>query len=248
MKKKKEARKKRRRAVTHTKRKRAKKNIERVPTYIHNFDSLVEGGFEKNSTNLIVGGSGNGKSIFATQFLVGGMDKGEKALYVTFEEKKDAFYANMKEFGWNLEEYEKKDLFIFLEYTPGKVRTMLEEGGGAIESVILKNKISRVVIDSITSFALLFKDELSKREAALSLLLTLEEDAVAGKLGPQTLQFESDSIIMLYYEPRKKERERYLEILKMRGTKHSENVHRFTIEKKGIVIDKRPAAYPPYLR
>ncbi|MBX4196281.1 hypothetical protein KW805_01710 [Candidatus Pacearchaeota archaeon] len=229
--------------------------LGRVPTYIPNFDVLVQGGFEKNSTNLVVGGSGNGKSIFATQFLIGGMNKGEKALYVTFEEKKDQFYANMKEFGWDLVEYEKKELFTFLEYTPGKVQTMLEEGGGAIESIILKKKISRVVIDSITSFALLFEDELSKREAALSLfnmihkwnctsVLTLEEDPKAGKLGPQTLQFESDSIVILYYQLNRRERERYLEILKMRGTKHSKKIYKFGIDKRGIVIDRRPCANP----
>src|SRR3989344_3454257 len=81
-----------------------------------------------------------GKTIFATQFLVEAMKKGEKCLYVTFEEKKNQFYNNMKMFGWDLAEYEKKDLFTFLEYTPIKVKTMLEEGGGTIESVILKKK------------------------------------------------------------------------------------------------------------
>ena len=61
---------------------------EKITSGIPNFDKLVEGGFEVNSTNLIVGGSGSGKSIFATQFLIEGMKNGEKTLYVTFEEKK----------------------------------------------------------------------------------------------------------------------------------------------------------------
>jgi KaiC/GvpD/RAD55 family RecA-like ATPase len=52
----------------------------RVPTGIDNFDRLVEGGFEKNSTNLIVGDSGSGKTIFAVQFLIDGMKRGEKCL------------------------------------------------------------------------------------------------------------------------------------------------------------------------
>ena len=38
------------------------KKIERIATGIKNFDGFIEGGFEKNSTNLIVGGSGSGKS------------------------------------------------------------------------------------------------------------------------------------------------------------------------------------------
>lgn len=241
-----------------TKTKRPAKT-QRIPTYIPNFDNLIAGGFSEYSINLIVGGSGSGKSIFATQFLVEAMKRGEKCLYVTFEEKKEQFYKNMFEFGWNLEDYEKKGLFTFLEYTPIKVKTMLEEGGGAIESVILEKKISRIVIDSITSFDLLFENELEKREAALSLfnmiskwnctsLLTLEEEPIRnGKLASQTMEFESDSIIIFYYVRNKGKRERYLEVLKMRGTEHSNEIYKFDVSKSGISIDKKPLSNPPQL-
>ena len=231
------------------------KKLERVLSGIPNFDSLVEGGFEKDSTNMIVGDSGSGKTIFVTQFLVEGLKNGEKCLFVTFEEKKNEFYENMKEFGWELEKYEEKGLFTFLEYSPIKVKTMLEEGGGSIESLILKNKITRIAIDSISSFALLFKDELERREAALTLfgmihdwhctsLLTLQESpSIRGTdITPKSLEFESDSIINLYFLRYKSERERYLEVIKMRGTKHSKKIYPFEIGSKGIVVKKSPVS------
>jgi len=227
----------------------------RVSTGVSRFDSMVQGGFEKNSTNLLIGGSGAGKTIFATQFLMRGLENGEKCLYITFEEKKDQFFSNMKEFGWDLADYEKKGLFIFLEYSPIKVKTMLEEGGGSIESIILKEKTQRIVIDSITSFALLFEDELSKREAALSLfamihawkataLLTVEEEpSISGKVSSsKTLEFESDSLIAMYFFRKKTKRERYIEVLKMRGTKHSKEVFPFSLETNGVVISSRAAS------
>lgn len=235
--------------------KKTKKDpLKRISTGIPNLDKLIEGGLEYNSTNALVGGAGSGKSILATQFLVEGMKKGEKCLYVTFEEKKKRFYKNMLEFNWDLEEYEKKGLFIFLEYTPIKVKTMLEEGGGTIESIVITKKITRMVIDSITSFALLFEDELERREAALALfnmirkwsctsLLTLEEEPLADqRTTAKPLEFESDSIILLYFIREKGQRKRYLEVLKMRGTKHSKNVYLFHIkEKKGIEVEKNPS-------
>ncbi len=232
------------------------KPSEIVPTGIASFDELIEGGLQRNSTNMILGGSGSGKSIFATQFLVEGMKKGEKCLYVTFEEKKEKFYNNMKDFGWDLAEYEKGGLFIFLEYTPTKVKTMLEQGGGSIETIILTKKISRLVIDSITSFALLFQEEHSKREAALSLfnmistwnctsILTLEEEPTAKKGSSKPLEFEADSIILLYYIQEKGQRKRYVEVLKMRGTKHSKKMHPFEINDAGISIQKSPTKNTP---
>ena len=226
----------------------------RVRTWIPHFDSLIEGGFVKDSTNLLVGGSGSGKSIFATQFLVEAMNRGESCLYVTFEEKKSQFYGNMMSLGWDLSEYERKGLFTFLEYTPIKVKTMLEEGGGSIESIILNKKVSRMVIDSITSFALLFNDELSQREAALSLfsmirdwdctsLLTLEEDPLdKNKATSRALEFEVDSIIVIYYVRDGKHRQRYFEILKMRGTNHSNKIYPFSIGKKGLIIKNSPVS------
>jgi len=231
-----------------------KKTPKRIRAGIKNLDVLIEGGLKYNSTNLIVGGAGSGKTIFATQFLIEGIKRGERCLYVTFEEKKKGFYDNMKRFGWNLEEYEKKGVFTFLEYTPVKVKTMLDEGGGAIESLVIEKKISRIVIDSVTSFALLFKDELTKREAALSLfnmirkwkctsLLTLEEDPLDDLAVSKSLEFESDSIILLYFVRQKERRRRYLEVLKMRGTKHSKKIYEFVISKNGIDVDKSPSSY-----
>ncbi|MEK6844461.1 MAG: ATPase domain-containing protein [Nanoarchaeota archaeon] len=223
----------------------------RIKTGIKYFDDLIEGGLKKDSTNMIVGGSGSGKSIFATQFLIEGMKRGENCLYVTFEENKKQFFSNMLKFGWNLAEYEKKGLFSFLEYTPIKVKNMLEEGGGAIENLVISKKVSRIVIDSISSFALLFEDELERREAALSLfnmirrwnctsILTLEEEPGNDDEteSPKSLEFESDSIILLYFIKEKNKRQRYLEILKMRGTKHSKQTYKFNIEKSGIMIEK----------
>ncbi len=230
---------------------------DRIPTSIPNFDSLIEGGFEKASTNLVVGGPGSGKTIFATQFLVNGMQCGENCLYVTFEERKSEFYHNMQRFGWDLAAYEKKGFFTFLEYTPTKVQLMLEEGGGIIESIILKKKITRIVIDSITSFVLLFENELSKREASLKLfnmisswnatsLLTFETNpAEKEKVDTRTMEFESDSIIMFYFVRSKTQRERYLEVLKMRGTKHSKKIYQFDITPKGVSVEKKPCQRPP---
>lgn len=228
-----------------------KSTNERVATGIKNFDSLIEGGFEKKSTNLIVGSSGSGKTIFAVEFLIEGMKNKENCLYITFEEGKDEFYSNMLDFGWDLAKYEKEGRFFFLEYTPEKVKTMLEEGGGTIESVVLTKNIKRIVIDSITSFELLFEKELEKRESALSLfsilskwdctsLLTYEgTPSPEKKVTSRVLDFESDAIILLYFIRGKKQRNRYLEVLKMRGTKHSLSIYPFAIDKTGIVVSDK---------
>ncbi len=223
-------------------------NGERVPTGIPGLDEVMAGGFEKGSYNLIAGGAGSGKSIFSMQFLVTGIEKfNEPGIYVTFEEKKENVYKHMLEFGWDFAKYEKSGKFELVEYTPEQVQKMLEEGGGLIESLINKIKAKRIVIDSITAFGLLFKDELSRRQAILSLidlmrkwnataLLTAEFEPNVEKPSSASIEFEVDSIILLYYPREGDTRKRALEILKMRGTEHSKKIFPLKIGQKGITI------------
>lgn len=224
---------------------------KRVPTGIPGLDPLIQGGFKKNSVNLVAGGAGTGKSIFAIQFLVNGIKKhNEPGIYVTFEEKKEKVYEAMLSFGWDLKKYEEQQKFVFLEYSPEQVKRVLTEGGGIIENIIEKMKAKRIVIDSITSFSLLYEDELTKKEAALTLFELIDKWDCTGILTSQderknsttisaALEFEVDSIILLYHVKKKGIRTRAMEILKMRGTKIPEKTFAMDISNKGISINPK---------
>ncbi|QQG38703.1 MAG: hypothetical protein HYS32_03820 [Candidatus Woesearchaeota archaeon] len=222
---------------------------EKVQTGIKGFDILTGGGFKRKSVNIIVGGPGSGKTIFCIEFLVEGIKKGEPGIYITFEEKKTKLYDDMKGFGWDLEKYEKEGKFTFLEYTPEQVKKVLIEGGGVVDNIITKQKVKRLVIDSISSFALLYEDELSRKQASLALFELINKWECTALLASQdtskdehvvsaAMEFEADSIIILYHMKQKGERIRALEILKMRGIGYPERTVSLGIKDgKGILVD-----------
>lgn len=223
--------------------------IERITTGIKELDTMLGGGFKKNSINLIAGGAGSGKTIFAMQFLREGIERfNEPGIYITFEEKKEKAYEDLEVFGWDFRKYEKEGKFVFLEYTPEQVKKILVEGGGIVEAIMEKIGAKRLVIDSITSFALLYQDELTKKEAALSLfelinkwgctaLLTSQDSSKDQDTISAALDFEVDGIILIYHAKQKGRRKRALEILKMRGTKIPDETVALYISPKGIRID-----------
>ena len=229
---------------------KSKGKPERISTGVPGLDALIDDGFVDGSSNLIVGNAGSGKTIFAIQFIVEGIRRGEPGIYVTFEERKDKMYENMKSFGWDLEKYENEGKFVFLEYTPEQVKKILVEGGGQIESIIEKIDAKRIVIDSITSFALLYEDELTRKEAALALfdlinrwgctaLMTSQQERdgiTQSNEVSSVLEFEVDSIIILYHEKSDGTRKRALEVLKMRGTKTPEKTYHLAIDKNGLSV------------
>ncbi|MDP2908563.1 MAG: gas vesicle protein GvpD [Nanoarchaeota archaeon] len=223
------------------------KATERLSSGIPGFDKLVQGGFKEKSINLVVGGPGSGKTIFAVMFLIEGLKKGEPGIYVTFEEKKEKLYEDMKSLGWDMKKYEESGKFAYLEYTPEQVKKVLIEGGGTIDSMVTNMKAKRIVIDSITSFSLLYKEELAKKEAALALfemidkwgctaVMTSQDTSMKGIEISTALEFEVDSIVILYHEKKKGVRKRALEILKMRGTKVPNETYGLKIDKNGLAV------------
>ena len=219
----------------------------RVQTGIPGLDGVMSGGFRKNSVNLIAGGPGSGKTIFAAQFLVNGIEQDEPAVYVSFEQTQDEFLSDMKHFGWNLEDKIDKKKLVVMTYTPEQVEKVLKSGGGAIMDVIQSIKAKRVVIDSLTAFTLLHEDALAQRKACLALfeaikkwgctaLLLSEQEGNPELHSPTVEEFEVDGVILLYNVRKGDVRQRALEVFKMRGASHSAKIFPMTVSDQGVVI------------
>jgi len=224
----------------------------RIPTGIPGLDGMMEGGFAAGNVVLVAGTAGTGKSILSTQFLVNGATKhNEVGVLITFEEKKRQIFKNMKRFGWDLEEMEKKKQLFIFEYAPHEVDKFITEGG-SIESIIRDYKAKRLVFDSITSFAALYEGEAKRRQAIIRLLdilrrwnctTLLPSEASITEEGEGTqvqvrfgLEYLADALLSIYAVRKGDLRETALEIIKMRGTDHSKKLAPMKITKEGVTL------------
>jgi circadian clock protein KaiC len=125
---------------------------------------------------------------------------------------------------------------------------MLDEGGGLLQYHMTNSSITRLVIDSITSYEALFNGEFEKRKAYTYLfdfvkkwnctsIFTVENNNINNDLSAGPIDFASDSVTRLYLLFHKTERKRFLEVIKKRGSHHSNKLHKFEIGHKGIDID-----------
>jgi circadian clock protein KaiC len=86
---------------------------DRVPTGILGLDPTIEGGLPKGRSILVTGEPGTGKSIFSLQFVVEGLKRNERCIFVTADEGPMDILEQAASMGWDLEPHvDKKDLAI----------------------------------------------------------------------------------------------------------------------------------------
>ena len=224
--------------------------IERIPAGIEGLDKMIEGGFVRNSTIMIRGGTGTGKTLFCLQYLYEGATKyKEPGVFLSFAEPKEAIFQHGRVFGWDFEALEKKELFEFVKYEPHEIAKTMEEGGGAVKEMMEAMKTKRLAIDSLTAYSLLFESKYKQHSSILTLFEMLNKVSCTslvtsespGTLTHETggrLGFLTDGIINLYYMRKgKRSRTRALEVIKMRDTTHMDELSKFDITlKKGLVV------------
>lgn len=124
--------------------------VERVKTYVKGLDKILNGGIPESSVVLISGGPGNGKTILCLQFIVNGIKKGEKGLYITFEEDKNQIYNQAIEFGWDLKKLEKEKKLVIKNIQSETLGDMYDN----MKKLIDEFKPKRMAVDSLSTFNL----------------------------------------------------------------------------------------------
>ena len=137
---------------------------ERVPTGIQGLDQVIEGGLPKGRSFLVTGDPGTGKTIFALQFLMEGLKRGEKCIFVSADEGPIDVMEQAASLGWDLEPYvESKALAIlnagtYLGSLPGSGKERQFDVPKAVSDLAsFVNQIGaeRMVLDPAGPFVLL---------------------------------------------------------------------------------------------
>jgi len=219
----------------------------RSKTGISGLDEMLGGGIPYQHHVLVCGGPGTGKTLFGIEYLYRGAKLGEKGVLISLEEDPDRIVGNVKATfpKWNDLDQLIKDKKLFI-IKPDKYD--FKNFSDILQSYITQHKVKRVVIDSSTILKLSFENMLEFRKMMVdflsfvgnlecTVLMTAEmENPVRGKLKFSVEQFVADGVILLYNLAKGEKRLRALEILKMRGTEHSQDLVPLKITPTGIKI------------
>jgi len=126
--------------------------LDLVKTWIQGFDEMVGGGLHRPSFILLSGPPGTGKSTFAIQFLLNGINhEGEKGVYVSFHETREIFKRNIsKSYNLDIEYPMTTDNLQYLEFPPHSYTAAIPFIFDKIINHVNNNNTQRLVIDSLS--------------------------------------------------------------------------------------------------
>ena len=229
-----------------------------IKTGIAGLDALFRQGIPAESSVLIAGGAGSGKTLLTLQMLYNSAMSGKKCFYMSFEESEERLRNHMKKFGWDLKGKEGNLVikrFNLFDITRSIDALLAKQSGDLmidVKPVILPDgfKPDVIVVDSLTAIASafygkgetyrlyieqLFRFFESQKVITFLISETNQDPKVYSPTGVE--EFLADGVIVLYNIRRGNVRENGLEILKMRGTGHEKKIVAMQIiEGKGLEI------------
>jgi len=225
---------------------RGKGFSQKISTGIKGLDELLFGGVYKNSSTLVTGTSGTGKTVTTLHFIMEGAERGEKSILIEFEESPGQLYSNAHSFGWDLEKHVERGIVQLVCHYPEDLRA--EQYLDMIQDLVVRNKTKRLALDSLSALQRIYSEE-KFREFAIGLNAFLKMQNVTSLLTNTTSQFlgiteitethlstATDNIIILKYVELGGEMRRLLSVLKQRGSMHKKELMEFEVTPKGVQI------------
>lgn len=232
--------------------------MRRLKTGIPGLDEILCGGLVADRLYLVDGDPGAGKTTFALQYLLAGVQAGERCLYVTLSETKEELSSGAASHGWSLEDIEIFELVADADLDGENDLTMLNpseveltETTKRILTIIEQFKPTRMVFDSLSEMRLLAQSSLRYRRQILALkqffvgracTVLLLDDRTAEGPDMQLHSIANGVISLNFQSPPYGQIRRELEVRKLRSSDFASGFHDFVIRTGGIDIFPRLVA------
>lgn len=231
-----------------TKSKKQTDSVERITSGNAEVDEILCGGFPKNSINMIMGHPGTGKTIFAEQLLFNNVDSDRPSLYIsTLSEPVGKMIRYLQTFSF-FDESKLGTQVIYDDIGPAVTKNGISALNKRIEQAIHEQSPKIIVIDSFKALHDISQSISEMRHLLYEFtsMVTAYETTVflVGEYTrEQSRSFPefatADGIVELLRSAEGTRDERFLRVLKLRGSAYMEGSHAFKISHKGLEVYPR---------
>lgn len=220
---------------------------ERISSGIPRLDAMLGGqGYFRGSSVLVSGTAGTGKSSLAAHFAAETCRRGERCLYLAFEESPTQIVRNMRSIGIDLEPFIKKGLLKIHASRP--TFQGLEMHLVQMHKMVADLEPAAVIVDPISNFTasgsnadaesmLLRLVDFLKSRQITAFMTNLTAGGNAWERTDVGISSIIDTWLLLRDIELGGERNRGLYVLKSRGMRHSNQIREFLISSEGVRLE-----------
>jgi circadian clock protein KaiC len=219
---------------------------ERISSGITALDDMLDGnGYFRGSSILISGSAGTGKTSLSSHFLNAACARGERCVFLSYEESPAQIIRNMRSIGIDLERWMKKGLLHFqssrptmcgLEMHLAHIHRMVKDFNPAIMVIDPVTSLLRSGTEAETASMLLRLIDFLKGKSITALMTTLITNSSATEQSGAAISSLVDALLLLRNIEMAGERNRGLYILKARGIAHSNQIREFLVTSAGVEL------------
>ncbi len=218
---------------------------ERISSGLPRLDSMLNGGYHRGTNILISGAPGTAKSTLSGLFAAAACERGERTLYVSFDEGAAQIVRNLRSVGIHLAPHLKSGL---LKMHSTRTRgPNVEDQYDRLRAKVREHAPRCLVIDPLSALSSKLS-HLASADAAQQFLDYLKGEGItvvntslmdglstdeATATGISTI---ADTWMHLSYVVQDGERNRALTIVKSRGTGHSNQVRELSLSNEGVTL------------
>jgi circadian clock protein KaiC len=220
-------------------------DITRKALGVPGLDDMIVGGVPRPCAILVAGEPGTGKTTLCVQSMFSAAKNGEKALYITaISEPQWVVQKFLSGFKFYDQSLVDRESVVFVDLGKDLIAnpsTILNKITGLVE----KHMPDRLVIDPITPITEMlhwrgetreFMHELFAKLKAFDCITLVTAEMSYDDIPSKMEAYMVDGVLMLSYPEEDKVRRKFLEVLKMRGTRHVTGRQLVEIGSEGFAV------------
>lgn len=219
---------------------------ERISAGVGGLDAMLGGGLFRGTNAVITGSSGTGKSMLSGAFIESAGRRGERALFISFDENSADIVRDLASIGLDLAPHLASGLLRMEAIRTESASS--EEHFMRIKRLITEQQPRCVAIDPVSAITRVGGEQAARavterliyhcRNAGITVLFTSLLEGVDPHLETTPLHVSTiaDSWIQLTYALLDGERNRSISVIKSRGSEHSNQLRELLFSETGITL------------